>query len=155
MQNILQEEQYFPKNFQICIFHTGTLVPHFEEGVPRAGADSHSVLSDPQTGDPVVVTSQHSCTHTKVIEYILRSSKYIQRSSEYILRSSEYIQSSQSTVHSKATAYIQRSPRTFKGHYVHSRSPRTFKGHRIHSKVIDKSSESDTIYNLKCTYYEN
>ena len=36
------------------------LVPDFEEGVPRAGADRHTVLGDAEAGHAVVVAHQHT-----------------------------------------------------------------------------------------------
>ena len=37
------------------------LVPYLEEGVPGSSADRHTVLGDAQTGNSVVVPSQHTC----------------------------------------------------------------------------------------------
>ncbi len=44
---------------------TNTLVPDFEEGVPRAGADGHPVLCDAEAGHAIVVAGQHACAHTQ------------------------------------------------------------------------------------------
>ena len=65
-------------------------------------------------------------------------SKVIQVHSKIIRVHSKVIR-----VHSKFIEYIQRPPRTFKGHRVHSKVTTYIQGHRVHSKVtayIQRSS---------------